>query len=58
MANLMATWLFIIISFNKNKSHDNPLFFPLFFMLFLVEALFVLVNLPIKNRIVWKERKW
>ncbi|MBN1309634.1 MAG: glycosyltransferase [Chitinispirillaceae bacterium] len=54
LINFFLTWGFLAINFQKNRSPITALFFPLYFLLLLIETIALLPAAFFKQGIVWK----
>jgi len=54
--NFFLLWFFIILSFAKTGSKSSGLFFPLYYILLIIESITFPVLLLIKPKVVWKGR--
>lgn len=56
LLNFLLTWLFTSFTFNKIHSPQNALYYPLFYLFFLIESLLFLYSIIFKVKIEWKGR--
>jgi len=56
-ANFFLTWIFLTISFSKNRSSASKLMYPLYYIFMMTETVIFGAALIIRSKIVWKNRK-
>jgi len=57
IANFSLTWIFLVISFSKNKSSASKLMYPFYYIFMMTETVIFGAALMFKSKIVWKDRK-
>lgn len=56
LGNFMLTWLFVAVTFRKNRAPASPLQFPFYFLFLLGESITLPFFLLFNRRIRWKDR--
>lgn len=56
VVNFILTWLYTIIGFNGIKAQSNPVYFPLFFTLLIIEVVSFTISFIVNPSVKWKGR--
>ena len=57
VVNFFLTWIFLAVSFSKNKSSASKLMYPLYYIFMMIETLVFGIALMFRSKVVWKDRK-
>lgn len=55
--NFLLTCFFVFVTFRTIQSNQHPLFFLLFYPLFLLELVVLIISLAFKRPVIWKGRR-